>query len=226
MFVRGVLTFVWATGWNTENDRHRIADSPRSGSDGLWQRISRPAYLAGRASDYESGGQEFETLRARQHPIELAEFSDRLWVVASTQIWCGSNMEARPAKFLLIAPPLKRVTASPFARSSRHISASPCYPVPICCEAKNSATSTKLARNRRSRDLGAEVTSYVLRRPISAFSFPNYGVSNRGRPPRAGASWLARSHPAGRKRIGSKAHAWATGRPALIRGSGRLQEPR
>ena len=60
MSVRGVLTFVWATGWNTDNDRHRIADGPRSGSDGLWQRISRPAYLAGRASDYEFGGQEFE----------------------------------------------------------------------------------------------------------------------------------------------------------------------
>ena len=70
-------------------------------------------------------------------------------------------------------------------------------------------------------------TSYALRRAISAFSFPNYGVSNpgpRGPPPCRGL--LARSKPSrGRKRIGSRAHAVATS-PAVIRGSGRLQRPR
>src|SRR5579864_9543799 len=46
------------------------------------------------APDYESGGQEFESLRARHKQIAQFTFFPRVSATASTTLVAGSNMEA------------------------------------------------------------------------------------------------------------------------------------
>ena len=82
--VRGALTFVWATGWNTENDRHRIADSPRSGSDGYGSEFQGRTASPEEHQTTNLGVRSSKSLRARQQPIGLAAFSNSPSVVAST----------------------------------------------------------------------------------------------------------------------------------------------
>jgi len=62
------------------------------------RRSNRPiTHNVAGAPDYESGGQEFESLRARQQPIGIAAFSHFSLTSASTRTRRGSNMEAREA---------------------------------------------------------------------------------------------------------------------------------
>ena len=53
-----------------------------------------PVAQLDRAPDYESGGQEFESLRARQHLSAIAADFTSAKKVASTDPVRGSNMEA------------------------------------------------------------------------------------------------------------------------------------
>ena len=62
-------------------------------------RENAPVAQLDRALDYESRGQEFESLRARQHLAEITSFFCVLSGGASTTLGRGSYMEAEDAKF-------------------------------------------------------------------------------------------------------------------------------
>src|SRR5258708_3447078 len=76
-------------------------------------RASRPAMVAtnapvaqlDRAPDYESGGQEFESLRARHYPFGIIAFSPLPSADASTTLDRGSDMEAKDSAFLAVPYP-------------------------------------------------------------------------------------------------------------------------
>jgi hypothetical protein len=68
--------------------RHRRAFTP------LDLAKNAPVAQLDRALDYESRGQEFESLRARQQSIGITVLSPFPLTDASTLVDCGSNMEA------------------------------------------------------------------------------------------------------------------------------------
>jgi hypothetical protein len=59
-----------------------------------------PVAQLDRAPDYESGGQEFESLRARQHLSEITVFLSTVTDGASMEPVLGSNVEAETCNFL------------------------------------------------------------------------------------------------------------------------------
>src|ERR1035437_9214065 len=73
--------------------RHRRALRPEMSAK------HAPVAQLDRALDYESRGQEFESLRARQHPVGITAFSGLSQTDASTTLDRGSNMEAASARF-------------------------------------------------------------------------------------------------------------------------------
>src|SRR5580704_9453909 len=90
--------------------RHRRALRPEMSAK------NAPVAQLDRAPDYESGGQEFESLRARHHLSIISAFFRAPHLSASTKIFRGSNMEARGSE---------NWTKSPFAIW-------PFHRVPIC----------------------------------------------------------------------------------------------
>jgi hypothetical protein len=63
-----------------------------------------PVAQLDRAPDYESGGQEFESLRARQYPFATTALFSLSQAAASTTLDCGSNAEAASANFSSKSP--------------------------------------------------------------------------------------------------------------------------